>query len=80
MENQLYPPASGRKRALKCRKNRGSETIAIVGIRTRGEFLGRRLAAKLAGSLVRDITHLVSYLDHALARFFSHIVVSIQGT
>ena len=46
--------------------NKGSETIALVGIRTRGEFLARRLAEK-----IREIEHRelqVGFLDITLYR------------
>ncbi|HTK81850.1 MAG TPA: bifunctional pyr operon transcriptional regulator/uracil phosphoribosyltransferase PyrR [Bacteroidota bacterium] len=47
-------------------RNKGSETIAIVGIRTRGEFLARRLANK-----IKDIEHKdlqIGFLDITLYR------------
>ncbi|HEV8537906.1 MAG TPA: phosphoribosyltransferase family protein, partial [Bacteroidota bacterium] len=47
-------------------QNKGSETIAIVGIRTRGEFLARRLARK-----IQEIEHKelqVGFLDITLYR------------
>jgi pyrimidine operon attenuation protein/uracil phosphoribosyltransferase len=36
-------------------RNKGVETIAIVGIRTRGEFLARRLAASIKAIEKRDV-------------------------
>ncbi|HJW31555.1 MAG TPA: bifunctional pyr operon transcriptional regulator/uracil phosphoribosyltransferase PyrR, partial [Saprospiraceae bacterium] len=47
-------------------QNKGSETIALVGIRTRGEFLARRLAKK-----IQEIEHKelqVGFLDITLYR------------
>lgn len=47
-------------------RNKGAETIAIVGIRTRGEHLARRLASK-----IQDIEHRESqlgFLDITLYR------------
>ena len=47
-------------------QNKGSETIALVGIRTRGEFLARRLAKK-----IQDIEHKelqIGFLDITLYR------------
>lgn len=47
-------------------RNKGSETIALVGIRTRGEFLARRLAAK-----IEEIEHKqlqIGFLDITLYR------------
>ena len=46
--------------------NKGSETIALVGIRTRGEFLSRRLAKK-----IQEIEHKelqIGFLDITLYR------------
>ncbi len=37
-------------------RNKGADTIAIVGIRTRGEFLAQRLLAKLKAIELRPIT------------------------
>ena len=47
-------------------RNKGSETIALVGIRTRGEFLARRLARK-----IQEIEHKelqIGFLDITLYR------------
>jgi pyrimidine operon attenuation protein/uracil phosphoribosyltransferase len=47
-------------------RNRGSESIAVIGIRTRGEYLARRLAAKIAEMEQRDIA--LGFLDITLYR------------
>ena len=47
-------------------QNKGAETIALVGIRTRGEFLAKRLASK-----IQDIENRVvqlGFLDITLYR------------
>ncbi len=47
-------------------RNKGSDTIALVGIRTRGEFLARRLARK-----IQEIEHKelqIGFLDITLYR------------
>ena len=46
--------------------NKGSETIALVGIRTRGEFLPRRLAKKIQEIEHRELQ--VGFLDITLYR------------
>ncbi|HMD14674.1 MAG TPA: bifunctional pyr operon transcriptional regulator/uracil phosphoribosyltransferase PyrR, partial [Bacteroidota bacterium] len=46
--------------------NKGSETIALVGIRTRGEFLARRLAEKIQEIEHRELQ--VGFLDITLYR------------
>jgi pyrimidine operon attenuation protein/uracil phosphoribosyltransferase len=47
-------------------RNRGSETIGLVGIRTRGEYLAQRLAKKISEIERRDV-HL-GFLDITLYR------------
>lgn len=47
-------------------RNRGSESIAIIGIRTRGAFLASRLAAKIAELEHREIA--LGFLDITLYR------------
>jgi pyrimidine operon attenuation protein / uracil phosphoribosyltransferase len=47
-------------------RNKGAETLAIIGIRTRGEFLARRLAKKITSIEARDIP--VGVLDITLYR------------
>lgn len=47
-------------------QNKGSETIAIVGIRTRGEFLARRLAMKIQELEHKELQ--VGFLDITLYR------------
>jgi len=47
-------------------RNRGSETIALVGIRTRGEYLARRLAEKIQEIEHRELQ--VGFLDITLYR------------
>ena len=47
-------------------RNKGSETIALVGIRTRGEFLARRLAAAIGEIEHRDVA--LGFLDITLYR------------
>ena len=47
-------------------RNKGSETIALVGIRTRGEFLARRLAAAIGEIEHRSIA--LGFLDITLYR------------
>jgi pyrimidine operon attenuation protein / uracil phosphoribosyltransferase len=47
-------------------RNKGPETLAIIGIRTRGEFLARRLAKKITAIEARDIP--VGVLDITLYR------------
>jgi len=46
--------------------NKGSETIALVGIRTRGEFLARRLAKKIQEIEHRELQ--IGFLDITLYR------------
>jgi len=47
-------------------KNRGSETIAIVGIVTRGELLARRLAARIQNIEHRELQ--IGFIDITLYR------------
>jgi len=47
-------------------KNKGAENIALVGIRTRGEFLARRIAKKIAD--IENIDIKVGLLDITLYR------------
>jgi len=42
-------------------KNKGAENIALVGIRTRGEFLAKRLAQKI--NTIEKITIALGFLD-----------------
>jgi pyrimidine operon attenuation protein / uracil phosphoribosyltransferase len=47
-------------------RNKGAETIALVGIRTRGEFLAHRLAKKIQEIEHRDLQ--IGFLDITLYR------------
>lgn len=47
-------------------RNKGAETIAIVGIRTRGEYLAKRLAMKIQQIEKRELQ--VGFLDITLYR------------
>jgi pyrimidine operon attenuation protein/uracil phosphoribosyltransferase len=47
-------------------RNRGSETIALVGIRTRGEYLARRLTRKISEIEHREVQ--LGFLDITLYR------------
>ena len=47
-------------------RNKGAETIALVGIRTRGEFLAKRLAAKISQIEKKDVQ--IGFLDITLYR------------
>jgi pyrimidine operon attenuation protein/uracil phosphoribosyltransferase len=47
-------------------QNKGAETMAIVGIRTRGEFLAKRLAAKIQQIEHKELQ--VGFLDITLYR------------
>jgi pyrimidine operon attenuation protein/uracil phosphoribosyltransferase len=47
-------------------RNKGSETIALIGIRTRGEYLAQRLAGKISEIEHKDV-HL-GFLDITLYR------------
>src|SRR5262245_1665324 len=47
-------------------QNKGCDTIAIVGIRTRGEFLGRRIAAKIKQIEGKDLP--LGFVDITLYR------------
>jgi pyrimidine operon attenuation protein/uracil phosphoribosyltransferase len=47
-------------------QNKGSDTIAIVGIRTRGEFLGRRIASKIRQIEGKDLP--LGFVDITLYR------------
>jgi pyrimidine operon attenuation protein/uracil phosphoribosyltransferase len=47
-------------------RNKGAETIALVGIRTRGEFLAKRLAEKISQIEKKDVE--IGFLDITLYR------------
>src|SRR6266853_3859529 len=62
-------------------RNKGSDTIALVGIKTRGEFLAMRLAEKIRGIERKDL--LIGFLDITLYRDDLHGKLNqpiLQGT